>query len=157
MKKLLSLFAIAFFCFTACDEAGTELSDSDFLIFGRYAGFCQGDCFSVFKVNSTNLVEDEISERFTGNDFEFKPGRTLDSHEYTLAQALLTAIPPELISSNIEVYGCPDCADQGGFYISFSYQGVKKSFRLDTRQTDDQSQEILTFKYQLNTLIEEIR
>lgn len=157
MKRLLSLFAIAFLSLSACDEASTEISDTDYLIFGRYAGFCGGDCFSVFRVDQINLVEDETSERYTGTTYEFKPGRILSNDEYALAQELLKSIPAELLSSDKEVYGCPDCADQGGFYISFSYQGVEKNFRLDTRQTDDQSSEILTFKNQLSELIEEIR
>lgn len=157
MKKLfclLSLFALSLY---ACNDIETETADADYVIFGRYAGFCQGDCFSVFRVNSTNLVEDETSERFTGDDYQFEPGRVLSDTQYGLAKVLLTKIPAELLATDKTVFGCPDCADQGGFYLSFSLKGKSKSIRLDTRQTDDQSEEVLLFKDQLSEVIEAIR
>lgn len=157
MKKLLCLLIFAFLSLSACDDATTELEQDGYMIFGRYAGFCVGDCFTVFKVTPSDLVEDQTSEHFTGDSYEFVPGRVLSTTELGLAKVLLSKIPQELLLTDKEAYGCPDCADQGGFYISFSLQGVEKSLRLDTRQTDDQSQEILTFKEQLSEVIETIR
>ncbi len=157
MKKVLYLLPLLIISLYACDELETQNNDADYVIFGRYAGFCQGDCFSVFRVNSTNLVEDETSERFTGDNYQFQPGRILSDTEYGLAQLLLTKIPEELLLTSKAAFGCPDCADQGGFYLSFSIGGVVKNIRLDTRQTDDQSEEILHFKEQLSEVLEAIR
>ncbi|GAB5527347.1 MAG: hypothetical protein Roseis2KO_52190 [Roseivirga sp.] len=141
----------------ACDDLEVPNKDADYVIFGRYAGFCQGDCFSVFRVNSTSLVEDETSEYFTGDNYQFVPGRTLSDTHYGLAQVLLTKIPAELLVTSKTTFGCPDCADQGGFYLSFSIGDVVKNIRLDTRQTDDQSEEVLLFKQQLSDVIQAIQ
>lgn len=127
------------------------------MIFGRFSGFCNGDCFAVFKVDAKSLTEDETSEYFTGDDYVYAPGRALSDTEYTMAKELLSSIPKELLTSDQQVYGCPDCADQGGYFLSFFYKGIEKSFRLDTRQTDDQSADLLTFKQKLSEVIQSIQ
>lgn len=157
MKKALYLLPLLMLSLCACNDIETPNKDADYVIFGRYAGFCQGDCFSVFRVNSTNLVEDETSEYFTGDNYQFQPGRVLSDTHYGLAKLLLTKIPAELLLTDKTIFGCPDCADQGGFYLSFSIGGEVKSIRLDTRATDDQSEDVLHFKGQLSEVIEAIR
>lgn len=156
MKKSLSLFLLIFLSFSACDDGFTEVVNEDYFVFGRFSGFCVGDCFSVFKADSESLTEDETSEKYTGADYEYIPGRTLNQGELLLAKELFAEIPSTLLANDKEVYGCPDCADQGGFYINFKINGIERTFLLDTRQTDDQSETLLTYKEKLATLIQEL-
>lgn len=157
MKRIFSALILTLLSLTACEDSSADLQEGDYLIFGRFAGFCQGDCFSVFRVTQSDLTEDETAQRYTGTDYEYTADRTLSHAEYDLAKDLLSSLPTELLTSDKEVYGCPDCADQGGFLISFSYNGAEKTFRIDTNQTEDQSEAILAFKTGINEVLSEIR
>ena len=54
--------------------------------------------------------------------------------------------PAELLNSDNKKYGCPDCHDQGGVYIEIIEGNESRKFVLDPVDTDDQSEEIVTFK-----------
>jgi hypothetical protein len=157
MKRLFSVLFVTLFSITACDDSAADLQEGDYLIFGRFAGFCQGDCFSVFRVTQSDLTEDETAQRYNGTGYEYTADRTLSKAHFALAKDLLSNLPAELLTSDKEVYGCPDCADQGGILVSFSYNGTEKTFRLDTRQTEDQSEAILAFKTEINEVLSEIQ
>lgn len=66
-------------------------------------------------------------------------------------------IPEELINGSNKTYGCPDCADQGGYYFEINTtDGKKKRYTVDTNNTNDQSTEIIEFKNRISEIIKDL-
>ena len=54
----------------------------------------------------------------------------------TLREKLISETPAELINTPTQVFGCPDCADQGGYYIDIApKEGAKKFWIIDTNKS----------------------
>ena len=156
MKKSPFFILIALLAFSCENEPAFELQNTDYLIFGWYAGECAGDCIAAFRVSNHSLEEDTTAQYYR-QDYSFLAGRVLDNDAWSRARNLITSLPAEIAQSDTEIYGCPDCADQGGIFLIFNQEGQIRTIHLDTADTDDQSAEIVSFKDEVSTLISEFR
>jgi len=135
MRLLLPIFAFSLLLFTACtsDENEGE-ADHPTIIFGVYHGFCQGDCAHLFKYENGEVFRDDINSFYQEEiGFSNESESALESR----AKKVLDAFPESLKENTQETYGCPDCADQGGYFISLDIDGSSREWRLDTRPQED--------------------
>ncbi len=159
MKLYYILFICSIFLFPSCsndDDQGSN-NRSESLVFGSFAGECFGNCFDIFRIDNTKLEEDRVVDFFTQN-YSFKGSFTFSNQMYLMYRNILNEIPTEFINGSDKTYGCPDCADQGGFYFEVTTaEGKTKKYIVDTNNTDDQSAEIITFKNRISDLTKDLK
>jgi len=134
MKKNIILLSIVFGVLIAsCNkETSTEPSESDYLIFGHFYGFCQGEaCIEIFKQKSNMLLEDINDNYPGGTDFYEGNYIALGNTKFDLVKNLMDYFPYNLLIENEARIGCPDCVDQGGLYIEYNFNGIRKCWRID--------------------------
>ena len=133
MKKSL-LFVLLCFILTACkdDPCSKPLPEGDIFIFSKYYCECMGSCITGYKLTDQGLFQgagtwcDPATLTFSATP--------LSDDKANLAQTLRYAIPAQMLDTDEEVYGCPDCGDWGGYYIELTSGGTTKSWRLDTHK-----------------------
>lgn len=135
MKNLI--FILLIFLVSGCNENDPGLDDYDYLVFGSFYGFCQGEaCIEIFKVTGSDVYEDTKDiypgreELYSGN---FKK---LDRSFYAAAKGLENYIPAELINSKEKVIGQPDAGDWGGLYFEFSANGTREFWIIDANKNN---------------------
>lgn len=149
MKWMKSLFLVAFFLILGCGDDGLSNSD-EYLIFGKYHNFCVGDCWKLYKLQNGALYADEF-DHISMSEIRFQ-SRPMPEEAYLEAKTLFDELPGEIVNSTEERYGCPDCADQGGYYLSFKQNGQARIVHLDT-QTDGFTPEIVTFLVEVERVL----
>jgi len=122
------------FTFSACEENDSpKLSSEDYLIFGKFAGFCLGDnCVRIFKLDKNQLGEDTLDKYPDRQNFYIGDYTKLDKAKYDKAVGLLDKFPTDLLNETDTVFGCPDCADQGGYYLELNLNTTHKFWIIDT-------------------------
>jgi hypothetical protein len=131
--KILISLAIGFLLINCEDKNGNiGLSNGEYLIFGHFYGECLGEeCTEIFKLTSNKLFEDiadnypRQSEFYNGNYVE------VENSSYELINDLFDYFPKDLLNENNTVFGCPDCVDQGGLYIEYNEDGIRKYWIID--------------------------
>ncbi len=155
MQKLLIALCLCL-PFMACtdDEKIVQFGEDDQLIFGTFYGECAGNCTVLYKIQSGSLFEDDVDfgipEVILFNDLP------LSEADYLIAEELANTFPSDLTDSDKEVYGCPDCADQGGVYLELKQGDNTRKWRIDTRN-DEQSAQILAYKARLFMVMDSLR
>lgn len=146
MKRILILGFVLFgLSLTSCSDDDNDTFDN-YMIFGRYYGECGGDCFSVFKLTTSDLWEDTSVQYYT-DGYTFSTSALLADSVWDLTDHLLDSIPADLAAGPGGVtYGCPDCYDQGGIYIELGQNGLIYKYQIDQANTPDQNQDLLDFK-----------
>lgn len=131
MKKIVSAFWCLCFilsCTDNNDENRFLLNEKDYLIFGHFYGMCVGEeCVETFKLTDSELFED-TEDDYSGSNLNFIK---LDNEKFEQVKNLMDYFPKELLSENETILGCPDCADGGGLFIQYYYNGSLKSWRID--------------------------
>lgn len=140
MKTMLALLT-SLLLLISCSSDDPIVSEDHF-IFGTTYGYCIGNCTHLFKYEGGEVFEDEM-ERFFGEDLVFSETNKPDI--VPIAEELLNAFPQELIDSDQETYGCPDCADQGTIFLQREFGDNVRSWYIDTRAQDDWSKELKDF------------
>jgi len=132
VNKFLCVFWIL--VISACSKTST--STDDYLIFGHFHGFCHGErCNEIYQIKDTKVYEDTKDIYRSLNDFNFI---ALGVEKYDSIKELSNAIPVGLWNEeNEKVFGCPDCYDQGGYFIQISKNGQVKSWIFDKNLNDD--------------------
>ncbi len=122
---------------SACNESESpSISSNDYLIFGRFAGFCIGEnCVRIFKLDSNQLAEDTLDKYPGRTDFYAGEFVKISDSKHEIALALLDGFPQEILNETDTVFGCPDCADQGGYYLEVKKDNVHKFWILDTNKS----------------------
>ena len=129
MKKLI----LAFSCVLLLMSCGDDKSEREFIIFGHIYGFCFGEqCIEIFKLTDDALYEDRKDE-YQASEFDFE---RLDDSTFDEVKDLKAFFPEELLDDDRTVIGCPDCYDQGGYYIEVEENGIKRSWFIDTNKAD---------------------
>jgi hypothetical protein len=85
---------------------------------------------------------------------DFKDDK-LSKDKYKLAKKLQDEIPNFLKERSSATYGCPDCADQGGYHIEIGDNKSVKTFHIDT-DVSKQPTEIREFVASLKSVLEEL-
>ncbi len=142
MKKSM-IFLFAVLSFAACKDADItvqelETNSDDYMIFGTYHGFCMGDCTHLYKLEKGKLYPDAVERVYPSaeqRDSLIFSETPLAQELYALAKTLRDSIPNELLTTEEERIGCPDCADQGGIYIEIKIGDTIKSWNIDTQES----------------------
>ncbi len=128
MKSLLPLLLIGLVHIMAC-TSDEDPDNLPYLIFGHFYGECDGEgCIETFKIDSEKLYED-TKDLYAAEEYDFiqLPDSLHDKVVY-----LLDAIPSELISTENQTFGCPDCADGGGVLIRYANsENSEKAWLID--------------------------
>ena len=109
-------------------ETVNTTPETDYLIFGNFYGECLGSsCVETYKLTDSKLYKD------ANNDYNHSnyTWNQLTGDKFISVKELANHIPSELLADRIQVYGCPDCRDQGGIYIEYAENGVIWSWRVD--------------------------
>ncbi len=131
---LLVIISSTIACHTIKSEIETTGSDLS-LTFGKYYGFCAGDCVSLYKISGEQLFEDDLM-RFSGWDTPVFKSTPMSNQRYQQAKILLDNFPQDLLQTNVETFGCPNCADQGGYYLEWQKGEVVRRWRIDTNESE---------------------
>ena len=127
--KILSIFLFVNALSSCKKDDDADLKSNDYLIFGHYYGECFGEtCVETYKLTNSKLFEDIIDVYAGNGPFDFKE---LTNEEYEQVKDLIEYFPAELLDTNEESFGCPDCADQGGLFIQYAHEGEINSWRID--------------------------
>ncbi len=126
----------------ACSESyempATETSEIDELIFGRFYGFCIGEsCVEIYQVDEEKLLEDTTDNILFQGIFQTGQYIEMSEEEHQIALELLEEVPIQLTENNNQVFGCPDCADQGGLHLRIKDGGMDRNFRFDLRNSEN--------------------
>ncbi len=126
--KLFILTLLIAFISSCSKNDEVELNKTDYLIFGHFYGECIGTtCVETYKLTNTKLYED-TNGNYLGTEFNFVE---LGNDKFHLTKDLIDYFPNQLLNENENVFGCPDCVDQGGLFIQYSKNENVKSWRID--------------------------
>jgi hypothetical protein len=108
------------------------------IVLGKYCGHCRGNCVSLYRVgeNTYDVRADRTNDLLTKSENELVFTTNMNQTECEIAQEIRNILPPELLSQKGQTYGCPDCADQCGYFVKIINEGtgVSQSFRIDTNK-----------------------
>jgi hypothetical protein len=131
MKKgIIILCSSALVLFNACKK---DIANPDTFTFGRFCGFCMGDCATVFKLEQNQLFADDMTESIHTTPLRFKTA-PLSDDKRLIAKQLADAMPAQLLNETAETIGCPGCWDQCGYLIVWNQNGVSKQWYLDSAE-----------------------
>ena len=111
----------------------SNLGENDYLIFGHFYGECWGErCVETFKLTDIKLFED------TTDSYQYQSPNNggfvkLSNYKFKLVKDLTDYFPIKLFNESNTVFGCPDCADQGGLYIEYKKNGNIGHWTIDQR------------------------
>jgi hypothetical protein len=132
-KTSLIIAGVLLMSNSSCQKEGFSLKgETDYIIFGSSYGMCVGDCAVTYLLKSDGLYRSKDYLK-TGNVSSFT--EKLSDEKFQQLKNIPSSIPSELINytKDEETFGCPDCADQGGYYLELIREGKKhKTFRIDT-------------------------
>ena len=116
MKKLLCI-TLLFALLAGCKEE--EAPQLDAFIFGRWNLLCEGNCIRIYKLDQGKLYVDNMNSFREAQIITYKP-TPLGDELTPLAQDLRAAFPEAyMFPRGLDFIGCPDCAEQGGYYLAF--------------------------------------
>jgi len=163
IKPLFYGFLVSVMLLVSCEEdqlANRPISDA-YLVFGTFAGLCQDDCvhYYLLDMQERRLYKLE-NQKYPSvdNDLNLLNAERvqLPDEDFQVAKQLMDKLPKQIIDETDPTIGCPDCLDQGGFYLSFSESDVTYEFLLDTRG-DAIPSYLQNYTEDLRNVISEIR
>ncbi|GAA4843498.1 hypothetical protein GCM10023331_30550 [Algivirga pacifica] len=121
---------------SACDDKQID-PNSDYIVFGHAYGYCMGNCSLYFKAENKRLYKDNLKGAYGFPESDSFESKALDQEDYQLyTEHILPVIPSELLAQPSQTFGCPDCADQGGYILQYKAKGdTLKNWHLDTNQS----------------------
>lgn len=134
MRNVILIIAIVGLL-VSCDKGddSIEINENNFLIFGHYYGECGGEgCVETYKLTENKLFEDIVDD-YLGENFDFVE---LSADKFEQVKDLENFFPNQLLNSNENFIGCPDCADGGGLFIRYSENKNIKSWRIDQNKNN---------------------
>lgn len=115
------------------NDSDITLDEDDYLIFGHFYGMCVGErCVEIYKLTETRLYED-VNDNYLLTDFNFK---RLSNYLFEQVRDLPGYLPDELLNTDEDTFGCPDCADQGGIFIQLSQNGTVRTWKIDQMKSN---------------------
>jgi hypothetical protein len=132
--KLSVRSLLTFLCILAASCVNHDIpmqSTDDSFVFGRYFGYCAGDCYDAFVLRGNSLYQSE-NETYPskGSPWTLPQLKSMDQAQKNIANELRGLIPQSLLDSNETLIGCPDCGDFGAVYIELNYSGKKRFWYL---------------------------
>jgi hypothetical protein len=153
MKKQILLMLTIIVLFSCRKQDDYLPNNSSYFAFGKYYGFCFGNCAHFFSISSGKLYRDNM-ERFEGA-LKFN-GDALSKDDYSLAIPFKLDFPQYLSDRPNIVIGEPDSHDQGSIYIELLQNGVMKKWTIDP-DVEKQPLEIRNYISTLSNTIEQLK
>lgn len=115
------------------DESG-DTTEQVRLLFGDYAGFIPDRNYSdIYLIENSKLYLDTLSNYPTDGFYEGAYVQ-MDESDYLLASELISIFPSQLFDENENYIGCPDCADQGGYYVEYQSKTKHAFWNIDNNK-----------------------
>ncbi|HCM77301.1 MAG TPA: hypothetical protein DIS90_13025 [Cytophagales bacterium] len=135
-------------------EKNHEPQQQAALIFGMAHGFCAGDCAHFFQLKDGQLFRDVV-ERYTGSEpaFEVTP---MSKDQYEIAKQLIQDFPDYLTNNPNTTFGCPDCADQGGYHLYYKSETAVSYWHIDT-SLENVPAEIRDYMSKVRTVVDQLK
>lgn len=125
--KIFYSLSIMVLTVSACKK---EADQNNYFIFGSFAGECNSNCSTIFKIENNKIYPDQ--ENYFPYDREIKFSNVQMSNEkYNIAMEIEKKIPKFLLNSSKSTYGCPDCVDQGSFYLQLKNDTTNRTWFID--------------------------
>lgn len=151
MKRTYIFVAIILLLNNCAEDEHEKVSE---FVFGVAYGFCVGNCAHFYQLKNDQLFEDDM-DMYLNNDFKFK-GTPLSGEKFEKAKLLSVLFPPYLTDRADTTFGCPDCADQGGYHLTRTENGITHFWHIDTN-VSNQPVEIRGYMDILKTTLEELK
>lgn len=101
--------------------------------FGYYAGECIGNCGTLYQVGRQGVFIDTTTLWAANKDpalLKIKPQRVLLRKDGAYDDLKLS-IPLLMLLDTRDHFGCPDCMDQGGYYLEYTLWERSQYFFID--------------------------
>lgn len=101
------------------------------LIVGTYRGLCRPpeSCVHVYQIAGRKVYEDTTYHYlYDTSGYKFK---VLPDTPYPKVNQLKAAFPRRILTDTTTEFGCPDCYDQGGYYVALKADGYQKEWLID--------------------------
>lgn len=132
LKSLI--FVVGILLFYGCTNDATEISDTDYIIFGSFYGECLGEgCIEIFRLDETSIAEDDNDIYPDATDFYMGNFVPREASIISDLIPLMTAIPEELFDEENRIIGQPDAGDWGGYYFEIKREGLREFWLIDTK------------------------
>jgi hypothetical protein len=134
MKNFYLLIVISsiFLLSTSCSDDEEVMKTSEYLVFGHFYGFCMGEsCVQIYKLENGKLYRDSKKEYPRYDEFYEGSYVAMDKSDYDQVKDLTEIFPVQLLVAQDTVFGCPDCADQGGLYIEYKSDDMHRFWMVD--------------------------
>ena len=104
----------------------------DYLIFGTIYGECGGpDCVTLYKLENGKLYKNnnrtypKLTQQYAGVYTE------LSQDKFNYVKDLPDYFPEDFLKQSEQFIGCPDCVDQGGYFVEFGKGDYRKNWMVD--------------------------
>lgn len=137
-RKTRSFIALICVIVAGCVNHDIQItSPTDSFVFGRYFGYCAGDCYDVFVLSNSSLYHSEDETYPTkGSPWALPRLSSLNNNQKDIATELRGLVPQSLLNKKENVIGCVDCGDFGAVYIELNQNGQKRFWYIDNMTTD---------------------
>lgn len=135
MKRILLCVVLASlsFLFGCKKDIPVKEISTEYIVFGHAYGFCHGEqCIEIFKLEEHRVLEDTNDFYPDRVNFYASNFVALDDAAFNKVRDLREAFPMELLNEKESILGCPDCADQGGYYIEYKSLNEHRFWIIDT-------------------------
>lgn len=136
MKSVIWLFAVIIL-FAECKKGSTAVEEpvlfcgvnilpldtSGYFSFGKYYSMCGGPNCATFYHLSNGAVYPDSMVHFV-QPLVFSAAPLTGVNTWGIASTVLYSFPQEMRSHPDTTFGCPDCHDQGGYYIVYKANGA---------------------------------
>lgn len=110
---------------------------ADYLVFGTFSAGCETGCFKLFQLSGDQLYVAMPGYNLGQPQTQVFSSDPLPAEKYTAARELLEDFPEYLRNSAGEVFGCPNCYDQGGLYLEQRQDGIVRKWKIDPNDHPD--------------------
>lgn len=150
-KIIFATFIIILILSVSCTKE--KLDNIEYFAFGSATDFCLNNCADFFMIKDGNIYPDDM-DHYNGSTLAFKTD-ALPNEKYNLVKNLIDRFPKYLINKPNKIFGCPDCADQGGIHIEIKENGQIIRWHIDTNISNTPTQ-IQDYVEDIEAIIEQL-
>ena len=125
------------------------------LIVGTYFGFCRPpeSCVHVYQIANGKVYADTTHHYpYDTSGYKFK---VLPDTPYPKVNQLKAAFPHRILTDTTTEFGCPDCRDQGGYYVALKADGYQQEWLID-QDLDAVSPYLHPFLQKVDSAVQEL-
>lgn len=149
MKNFTLILCLAALHTASCKKSAKR---GDHFIFGSFHSECAGNCASYYMLKDGKVYPDDMS--FERDKLKFK-NKSLSQDKFDLAKKLEEEVPAFIINTKESTFGCPDCRDQGGYFLQIKRGANTQTIRIDTDLAEVPN-EMRPFVIEMSKVLEEM-